>query len=98
MSRLCQRDDVYSNNYFAEMLLKNVGAHFGGAGTTAAGAAVAGALRPRHGSGVHAVDGSGLTPTKPGGPGGRSGRLLQSMRAASRSAGYFVDGAWPCGP
>jgi D-alanyl-D-alanine carboxypeptidase len=36
MSRLVEATDVYSNNFFAEMLTKLLGAHFGGGGTTAA--------------------------------------------------------------
>ena len=57
--------DVYSNNFFAEMLIKLLGADFGGAGTTAAGAAVVEDFARGHGSGVHAVDGSGLTRAQP---------------------------------
>jgi serine-type D-Ala-D-Ala carboxypeptidase/endopeptidase (penicillin-binding protein 4) len=52
-----------SDNFFAEMLLKDLGARFAGAGTTAAGAAVVSqaiagllAIRPR------VVDGAGLSP------------------------------------
>jgi D-alanyl-D-alanine carboxypeptidase/D-alanyl-D-alanine-endopeptidase (penicillin-binding protein 4) len=89
MSRLVNATDVYSNNYFAEMLLKNVGAHFGGAGTTAAGAAVAERFARRHGSGVHAVDGSGLTRTNRAAP-AEIGRLLQSMRGEP-VGGDFVE-------
>ncbi len=37
MSQLVEATDVYSNNFFAEMLAKLLGAHFGGAGTTQAG-------------------------------------------------------------
>ena len=43
------------------MLIKLLGARFGSAGTTAAGAAVVAAFARSHGSGIHAVDGSGLT-------------------------------------
>jgi len=53
--------DVYSDNFFAEMLIKLLGARFGGAGTTSAGATVVERFARSHGSGVHAVDGSGLT-------------------------------------
>lgn len=53
--------DVYSDNFFAEMLLKLLGARLGGGGTTAAGASVVEEFARAHGSGVHAVDGSGLT-------------------------------------
>ena len=61
MSRLVAATDVYSNNFFAEMLAKLLGAHFGGAGTTAAGTGVVERFARAHGAGVHAVDGSGLT-------------------------------------
>jgi D-alanyl-D-alanine carboxypeptidase/D-alanyl-D-alanine-endopeptidase (penicillin-binding protein 4) len=53
--------DVYSHNFFAETLMKLLGAHFGGGGTTAAGAGVVEAFSRSNGSVVHAVDGSGLT-------------------------------------
>jgi len=61
MSQLVAATDVYSNNFFAEMLAKLLGAHFGGAGTTAAGTGVVERFARAHGSGIHAVDGSGLT-------------------------------------
>jgi serine-type D-Ala-D-Ala carboxypeptidase/endopeptidase (penicillin-binding protein 4) len=61
LDRLVNLTDVYSNNYFAEMLIKLLGARFGGAGTTAAGASVIEAFARTHGSVVSAVDGSGLT-------------------------------------
>jgi D-alanyl-D-alanine carboxypeptidase/D-alanyl-D-alanine-endopeptidase (penicillin-binding protein 4) len=40
LSTLIKLTNAPSDNYFAEMLLKGIGASFGGAGTTAAGAAV----------------------------------------------------------
>ncbi|HEY3434702.1 MAG TPA: D-alanyl-D-alanine carboxypeptidase [Solirubrobacterales bacterium] len=61
LDRLVNLTDVYSNNYFAEMLIKLLGARFGGAGTTAAGANVVEAFARTHGSTLNAVDGSGLT-------------------------------------
>ncbi|HEU4739285.1 MAG TPA: D-alanyl-D-alanine carboxypeptidase [Solirubrobacterales bacterium] len=61
LDRIVNLTDVYSNNYFAEMLIKLLGARFGGAGTTAAGANVVEAFARAHGSTVSAVDGSGLT-------------------------------------
>lgn len=61
MSQIVAATDVYSNNFFAEMLVKLLGAHFGGAGTTAAGTAVVERFAHGLGSGIHAVDGSGLT-------------------------------------
>jgi serine-type D-Ala-D-Ala carboxypeptidase/endopeptidase (penicillin-binding protein 4) len=61
LDRIVDTTDVWSDNFFAEMLIKLLGARLGGAGTTAAGAAVVEAFARSHGSGVHAVDGSGLT-------------------------------------
>jgi D-alanyl-D-alanine carboxypeptidase/D-alanyl-D-alanine-endopeptidase (penicillin-binding protein 4) len=54
--------NLNSNNFFAEMLLKYLGAAFRGQGTTAAGASVAQRYANRSfGARVHPVDGSGLT-------------------------------------
>ncbi len=61
LDRIVNLTDVYSDNYFAETLIKLLGAEFGGAGTTAAGANVVEAFARSHGSTVQAVDGSGLT-------------------------------------
>ena len=61
LTRIVDTTDVYSVNFFAEMLMKLLGARFGSAGTTAAGAAVVEEFARAHGSGVQAVDGSGLT-------------------------------------
>jgi D-alanyl-D-alanine carboxypeptidase/D-alanyl-D-alanine-endopeptidase (penicillin-binding protein 4) len=61
LTAIVNTTDVYSDNFFAEMLIKLLGARFGGAGTTAAGATVVERFARAHGSGVHAVDGSGLT-------------------------------------
>ena len=61
MSQLSNMTDVYSNNFFAETLMKLLGAHLGTAGTTAAGAAVVEDFAQGNGSGVQAADGSGLT-------------------------------------
>ena len=61
LSQIVNTTDVYSDNFFAETLIKLLGAKLGGAGTTAAGAAVVEAFAREHDSGVQAVDGSGLT-------------------------------------
>ena len=61
LTQIVNTTDVYSDNFFAETLIKLLGARFGGAGTTAAGASVVEAFARANGSGVHAVDGSGLT-------------------------------------
>ena len=52
-----------SDNFFAEMLVKDLGARFGGAGTTAAGASVVSqTIATLLGIHPHVVDGSGLSP------------------------------------
>jgi D-alanyl-D-alanine carboxypeptidase/D-alanyl-D-alanine-endopeptidase (penicillin-binding protein 4) len=61
LDRIANLTDVYSNNYFAEMLIKLLGARFGSAGTTSAGAQVVETFARGYGSTVQAVDGSGLT-------------------------------------
>ncbi len=53
--------DLPSDNYFAEMLLKGLGARFGPAGTTTAGAAVVRAWLAPLGIAPQIVDGSGLS-------------------------------------
>lgn len=52
-----------SDNYFAETLLKDIGARYGGAGTTAAGAAVVRKTMLRFHIHPHLIDGSGLSHT-----------------------------------
>lgn len=61
LDRLADFTNVYSDNFFAETLIKLLGAELGGAGTTAAGASVVESFARSHGSTVQAVDGSGLT-------------------------------------
>jgi D-alanyl-D-alanine carboxypeptidase/D-alanyl-D-alanine-endopeptidase (penicillin-binding protein 4) len=63
ISEIVNTTDVYSDNFFAEMLEKLLGARFGGAGTTAAGTKVVEAYARSLGSEIHQVDGSGLTRT-----------------------------------
>ncbi len=62
MATLLRWTNAPSDNFFAEMLLKGLGAKFGGAGTTAAGAAVVRAeLASNFGIRPQLVDGSGLS-------------------------------------
>ncbi len=62
LSTLIQLTNTPSDNYFAESLLKDIGARLGGAGTTAAGAAVVRAeLQSKFGVGPRLNDGSGLS-------------------------------------
>lgn len=85
MADLVERTNVVSDNFFAEMLLKAIGARFGGGGTTGAGAKVVERFARRHGSAVQAVDGSGLTRSNRASP-AQVGRFLAAMRR---------DPAWP---
>ncbi len=62
LSRLIQLTNTPSDNYLAESLLKDIGARLGGAGTTAAGAAVVRAeLQSKFGISPRLNDGSGLS-------------------------------------
>ncbi|HEY2053707.1 MAG TPA: D-alanyl-D-alanine carboxypeptidase/D-alanyl-D-alanine-endopeptidase [Solirubrobacterales bacterium] len=61
ISEIVNTTDVYSDNFFAEMLEKLLGARFGGAGTTAAGTHVVEEYAQSMGSEIQQVDGSGLT-------------------------------------
>jgi D-alanyl-D-alanine carboxypeptidase/D-alanyl-D-alanine-endopeptidase (penicillin-binding protein 4) len=90
MSQLVEATDVYSNNFFAEMLAKLLGANFGAGGTTAAGAAVVERFARGHGSGIHAVDGSGLTRGNRASPAQVVG-LLQAMRQAPVGDEFIQD-------
>jgi serine-type D-Ala-D-Ala carboxypeptidase/endopeptidase (penicillin-binding protein 4) len=63
LSEIINTTDVYSDNFFAEMLEKLLGARFGGAGTTAAGTRVVEEYARGIGSDIQQVDGSGLTRT-----------------------------------
>ena len=65
MSVLIRHTNRPSDNYMAETLLKDLGADFGGAGTTAAGAAVARREAAKNGARPAMVDGSGPQPPEP---------------------------------
>lgn len=90
LTRIVNTTDVYSDNFFAEMLIKLLGARFGSAGTTAAGAAVVAAFARSLGSGVHAVDGSGLTRSNRASP-RQVVNLLLAMRAQPAGEEFIQD-------
>ncbi|MCW2988945.1 MAG: D-alanyl-D-alaninecarboxypeptidase/D-alanyl-D-alanine-endopeptidase, partial [Solirubrobacterales bacterium] len=90
LTRIVDTTDVYSDNFFAEMLMKLVGARLGAAGTTAAGAAVVEDFARAHGSGVHAVDGSGLTRSNRASP-RQVAALLLAMRDEPAGDEFIQD-------
>jgi D-alanyl-D-alanine carboxypeptidase/D-alanyl-D-alanine-endopeptidase (penicillin-binding protein 4) len=90
MSRLVEMTNVYSNNFFAEMLVKLLGARFGGAGTTAAGTEVVERFARSSGSATQAIDGSGLTRGNRASPFAVV-RLLQAMRTSTVGDEFIQD-------
>jgi D-alanyl-D-alanine carboxypeptidase/D-alanyl-D-alanine-endopeptidase (penicillin-binding protein 4) len=90
MSRLVEATDVYSNNFFAEMLAKLLGAHFGAGGTTAAGTDVVERFARAGGSAIQAVDGSGLTRGNRASPYAVV-RLLGAIRASAVGDEFIQD-------
>jgi serine-type D-Ala-D-Ala carboxypeptidase/endopeptidase (penicillin-binding protein 4) len=90
MSRLVEATDVYSNNFFAEMLVKLLGAHFGAGGTTAAGTNVVERFARDSGSAIQAIDGSGLTRGNRASPYAVV-RLLQGIRASAVGDEFIQD-------
>jgi serine-type D-Ala-D-Ala carboxypeptidase/endopeptidase (penicillin-binding protein 4) len=90
MSQLVEATDVYSNNFFAEMLAKLLGARFGGGGTTQAGTNVIERFARSQGSGIQAVDGSGLTRGNRASP-AQVVELLEAMRDAPVGDDFIQD-------
>jgi D-alanyl-D-alanine carboxypeptidase/D-alanyl-D-alanine-endopeptidase (penicillin-binding protein 4) len=90
LTEIVNTTDVYSDNHFAEMLIKLLGARLGGAGSTAAGAQVVERFAGSHESGVHAVDGSGLTRSNRASPKQVVG-LLRSMRSNHAGDEFIQD-------
>jgi D-alanyl-D-alanine carboxypeptidase/D-alanyl-D-alanine-endopeptidase (penicillin-binding protein 4) len=77
MSVLVKLMDIPSDDFFAEMLTKQLGVRFGGAGTTTAGAAVIGNAVAAFGIHPVIVDGSGLSRSDSSSP----GEVVQLLRA-----------------
>jgi D-alanyl-D-alanine carboxypeptidase/D-alanyl-D-alanine-endopeptidase (penicillin-binding protein 4) len=88
--QLANMTDVYSNNFFAETLLKLIGAQLGNGGTTAAGAAVVEDFARGLGSGVQAADGSGLTRSNRASP-RQVADLLLAMRDDPAGEDFIQD-------
>lgn len=87
---LAEATNVPSNNFYAEMLVKLLGAEVGAGGTTAAGTAVVERFARSIGTSVQAVDGSGLTRGNRARPWDVV-RLLGSMHR-SDAADEFIQG------
>ena len=90
MHEIVNTTDVYSDNFFAEMLMKLLGARFGAGGTTAAGTAVVEDFAREHNSGVEAIDGSGLTRNNLASP-RQVVDLLRSMRDDPAGEEFIQD-------
>jgi D-alanyl-D-alanine carboxypeptidase/D-alanyl-D-alanine-endopeptidase (penicillin-binding protein 4) len=90
LTQIVNTTDVYSHNFFAEMLIKLLGARFGGAGTTAGGAEVVERFARGHGAAVHAVDGSGLTRSNRASP-AQVVALLDAMDETSAGDEFIQD-------
>jgi D-alanyl-D-alanine carboxypeptidase/D-alanyl-D-alanine-endopeptidase (penicillin-binding protein 4) len=61
MADLVRDTNVPSNNFYAEMLLKDVGAQFGSSGSTASGLDVVKGFASQQGAGFNGENGSGLS-------------------------------------
>jgi D-alanyl-D-alanine carboxypeptidase/D-alanyl-D-alanine-endopeptidase (penicillin-binding protein 4) len=90
ISRLAAATNVPSNNYYAEILIKLLGARLGASGSTAGGAAVVTRFARSEGSFVHAVDGSGLTRSNRASP-SQVARFLQAMRASEVGEDFIAS-------
>lgn len=82
--------NLYSVNFLAEMLIKLLGARLSGAGTTAAGASAIESFARERGSGLQAVDGSGLTRSNRGSP-RQVINLLLAMREEEAGDRFIQD-------
>jgi D-alanyl-D-alanine carboxypeptidase/D-alanyl-D-alanine-endopeptidase (penicillin-binding protein 4) len=90
LTEIVNTTDVYSDNFFAETLLKLLGARLGRGGTTAAGATVVEDFARENGSAVHAVDGSGLTRSNRASP-RQVVDLLLAMRGDAAGDEFIQD-------
>jgi serine-type D-Ala-D-Ala carboxypeptidase/endopeptidase (penicillin-binding protein 4) len=85
MTDLIEDTNVPSNNFLAEMLLKDLGGEFGDSGSTTAGIAVVREFASRHGSRFAGENGSGLTRRNKASPASVV-ELLEGMLKVDESA------------
>jgi serine-type D-Ala-D-Ala carboxypeptidase/endopeptidase (penicillin-binding protein 4) len=85
MADIVQDTNVPSNNYLAEMLLKDVGAEFGGSGSTATGISVVRGFAAKQGARFNGENGSGLTRRNKASPASVV-KLLDSMLAVDENS------------
>jgi len=87
---LIEETNVPSNNFFAEMLLKRLGAEDGGIGTRRSGAREVEQVTAQLGSDVQAADGSGLSRRNAASP-AEVGELLAAMAQDPDTKAAFRD-------
>jgi D-alanyl-D-alanine carboxypeptidase/D-alanyl-D-alanine-endopeptidase (penicillin-binding protein 4) len=85
MAELIEDTNVPSNNFFAEMLLKDLGGEFGGSGSTAAGIGVVRQFASSRGASFTGENGSGLSRRNKASPAGVV-KLLDSMIEVDENA------------
>jgi serine-type D-Ala-D-Ala carboxypeptidase/endopeptidase (penicillin-binding protein 4) len=88
MAKLIRITNKPSDNYFAEMLLKDLALQVNGRGTTAGGARLAAGFARRAGAGARLADGSGLSRADRASP-YRVVRLLLDMQKREEYAAFF---------
>jgi len=94
MERLIKLMNKPSDNFFAELLAKDVAMQVNGRGTTSAGAALIAGFARRLGSGARLVDGSGLSRGNRASP-YRVVRLLTAMYRREKSESDAFVGSLP---
>lgn len=90
VARLIEETNVPSNNFFAEMLLKRLGAESGKRGTRKRGARKVEDFAKSVAGGVKASDGSGLSRNNRASP-DQVGKLLAAMATDEENGPAFVD-------
>jgi len=85
MADLIEDTNVPSNNFFAEMLLKDIGGEFGDSGSTAGGIGVVRQFASRQGARFNGENGSGLSRRNKASPASVV-KLLDSMLAVDENA------------